>query len=186
MKTLHEYINEETPKYRKKWLGEIISSYRKRIKLYLDGQMDKNLLDELRKKQDTIMNTEDTIERFMMGILKEDMIAQALFEPSTRIVAKEKMFIEYLKEKNINLDIKSSQNIKYKGYSIKVGIWGSATNDATVNNKFMNARRKTYKTPTIFVVDGPKVKQEQIELLKGINNLKVMKGGEFIEWAKVS
>ena len=100
-----EYLEKETEKYRKEWLNKLITNYRTRIKLHLGGEEDKDLEKEIQKKQSAIMNTEDTPNRFMMGILKVDIIAQALFEPNTRNVPKLNMLNKYLKDKGVVLDI---------------------------------------------------------------------------------
>lgn len=197
--TFRDYIETETVTYKKKWLDTIIFDVRQRIKSHLEGNMDKELLDELTLKQETIMNDSDTIERFMNGILKIDILAQALYEPSTRNVPKDKFVIDYLKDKGVNLKIEkptgkestfglhqSLKNIKYKGYKIKLAIWSNKGNDAQVNNKFNKLSRDTYKTPTLLIVDGPKVKQRHLSLLKRKSNLNVMNIEEFIKWVKTS
>ena len=103
--TFTEYLDKETEKYRKEWLNKVITNYRTRIKLHLDGKEDKDLERELLKKQSAIMNTEDTLNRFMVGILKVDIVAQALFEPNTRNVPKLNMLNKYLKNNGVVLDI---------------------------------------------------------------------------------
>ena len=194
--TFTDYIETSTNDYRKKWLDRLINEYRIRIESHLGGNRDKDLEKELEKKQATIMNT-DTIDRFMMGILKVDIIAQAVFEPNTRNVPKDMMLIEYLKENNVELEIipntsKSSnfgphasiKGLKYGSYKIETAIWSSKSNDAGVYNKFGKIKKRTYKNPTILIADGPKIKDEYLESTKGIHNLKVMNVEQFIKWVK--
>jgi hypothetical protein len=191
-----DYIETSTNDYRKKWLDRLINEYRIRIESHLGGNRDKDLEKELEKKQTTIMNT-DTIDRFMNGILKVDMIAQAIFEPNTRNVPKDIMLIEYLKENNVELEIipnnnKSSnfgphasiKSLKYNNYKIETAIWSSKSNDAGVYNKFRKIKTKTYKNPTILIADGPKIKKEYLESTKNINNLQIMNVEQFIKWVK--
>lgn len=197
--TFTNYIETETTTYKKEWLNSIISDIRQRIKSHLEGNMDRELLDELTLKQETIMNDSDTIERFMNGILKIDVLAQALYEPSTRNVPKDKFVIDYLKDKGVNLEIKtptnksstfglhqSLKNIECKGQKIKLAVWSNKGNDAQVNNKFDKLSRSVYKNPTILIVDGPKVKQKHLDTLKRKRNLNVMNIEQFIEWAKTN
>ena len=192
-----DYIEFNTNDYRKKWLDNLILEYRNRIKFHLKCNRDKDLEKELEKKKSTIMNTEDTLERFMNGILKVDMIAQALFEPNTRNVPKDMMLLEYLKENNIELEVipnnsKSSnfaphasiKGLKYNNYKIETAIWSSKSNDAGVYNKFRKIKTKTYKNPTILIADGPKIKKEYLESTKNINNLQIMNVEQFIKWVK--
>tara|TARA_R110000796_G_scaffold35169_1_gene90633 strand:+ start:152 stop:748 length:597 start_codon:yes stop_codon:yes gene_type:complete len=197
--TFTDYIESETTKYKREWLNSIIFDIRQRIKSHLEGNMDKELLDELTLKQETIMNDSDTIERFMNGILKIDVLAQALYEPSTRNVPKDKFVIDYLKDKGVNLKIEkptskastfglhqSLKNIKCKGHKIELAVWSNKGNDAQVNNKFNKLSRDIYKTPTALIVDGPKVKQRHLDTLKRKRNLNVMNIEEFIEWSKIN
>jgi len=192
-----DYIETNTNDYRKKWLDKLIAEYRIRIKSHLEGNRDKDLEKELEKKKSTIMNTEDTLERFMNGILKVDMIAQAIFEPNTRNVPKDMMLIEYLRENNVELEIipntsksanfgshASIKGLKYNNYKIETAIWSSKSNDAGVYNKFRKIKNKTYKNPTILIADGPKIKDEYLESTKDIYNLKVMNVDQFIKWVK--
>jgi|TARA_R110000796_G_scaffold224432_1_gene340756 hypothetical protein len=192
-----EYLEKETEKYRKEWLNKLITNYRTRIKLHLGGEEDKDLEKEIQKKQSAIMNTEDTPNRFMMGILKVDIIAQALFEPNTRNVPKLNMLNKYLKDKGVVLDItpnkgqssyfgphSSIKGLGYKGYKIETAIWSKSSNDAGVYNKFRKIKNTKYPNPTILIADGPKIKQIYLDSIKEINNLQVMNTTEFIKWAK--
>jgi|TARA_B110000977_G_scaffold74546_1_gene100791 hypothetical protein len=193
-----QYIEEQTVKYKKKWLNNIISEVRQRITSHLEGNEDKKLFDELTLKQKTIMNNGvDTIERFMNGILKLDVLAQALYEPNTRNVPKDKFVIEYLEDKGINLNPKGSnttsnnfglhqslKNIEYKEHNIEFAIWSNKSNDAGISNKFISLKKKTFKTPTILVVEGPKVKPNHLDSLNNKKHLKVMNIEQFIKWAK--
>jgi len=192
-----EYLNKETEKYRKEWLNKVITNYRTRIKLHLGGNEDKDLEKELSKKQSAIMNTEDTLNRFMMGILKVDMLAQALFEPNTRNVPKLNMFNKYLKDNGVVLDIIpnkgqslhfgphfSIKGLEYKEYKIETAIWSKSSNDAGVYNKFRKIKNTKYSNPTILIADGPRIKQTYLDSIKGINNLQVMNTTEFIKWVK--
>ena len=195
--TFTDYIENTTNDYRKKWLDKLIKGYRNRIINHLKGERDRELEKELEKKKSTIMNTEDTLERFMNGILKVDMIAQAIFEPNTRNVPKDMMLIEYLKNNNVSLTIipntsKSSnfgdhsyiKTLQFNNFKIETAIWSSKSNDAGVYNKFRKLKKKTYKHPTILIADGPKIKKEYLDSLKNINNLQVLNVEEFIKWAK--
>jgi len=195
--TFIDYIEFNTNDYRKKWLDKLILEFRTRIISHLDGNRDRDLEKELEKKKSTIMNTEDTLERFMNGILKIDMIAQAIFEPNTRNVPKDIMLIEYLKKNNVELEIipntgKSSnfgshasiKELKYNNYKIETAIWSSKSNDAGVYNKFRKVKNKKYKNPTILIADGPKIKTEYLESVKNIHNLQIMNVNQFIKWVK--
>ena len=193
--TFIDYIETSTTSFRKKWLEDIISNYRKRIKLHLEGNRDRALEKELSKKQDTIMNTEDTLERFMNGILKENMIAQAIFEPNTRNVPKDKMLLEYLKSKKVFLNIipnkgqssyfgehKQIKKIKLDNFEIISAIWSSKSNDAGVSSKISKISKKVFKNKTILIADGPKIRKEHLDKLKNVNNLQVMNVEKFIEF----
>jgi len=193
--TFADYIETSTTSFRKKWLEDIISNYRKRIELHLGGNRDRDLEKELSKKQDTIMNTEDTLERFMNGILKENMIAQAIFEPNTRNVPKDKMLLEYLKSKKVFLNIipnegqssyfgehKQIKKIKLNDFEIISAIWSSKSNDAGVSNKISKISKKVFKNKTILIADGPKIRKEHLDKLKNVNNLQVMNVENFIEF----
>lgn len=193
--TFADYIETSTTSFRKKWLEDIISNYRKRIELHLGGNRDRDLEKELSKKQDTIMNTEDTLERFMNGILKENMIAQAIFEPNTRNVPKDKMLLEYLKSKKVFLNIipnkgqssyfgehKQIKKIKLDNFEIISAIWSSKSNDAGVSNKISKISKKVFKNKTILIADGPKIRKEHLDKLKNVNNLQVMNVENFIEF----
>ena len=197
--TFTNYIETQTTDYKRKWLNSIISDVRQKIKSHLEGNMDRELLDELKLKQKTIMNESATIKRFMSGILNEDIIADALYEPNTRNIPKDKFVIDYLKDKGVNLKVEkptnkastfglhqSLKNIKYKEHKIELAVWGSSSNDAAIGNKFNNIKKKIYKTPTILVVEGPKVKQRHLDSLKRKNNLKVMNIEQIIEWSKIN
>lgn len=181
--TFTEYVEEKTNVYRKNWLNQVIQDYRIRIQSHLDGKRDKKLEKELEKKKDTIMNTEDTLERFMNGILKVDMIAQAIFEPNTRNVPKDVMVVEYLKNYEIKLDV---EKLEYNGFELKLAIWSGKSNDAGVYSKFRKLKNTKYNKPTILITDGPKIKQEYLEDLKEIHNLKVMNIEQFIKWTKLN
>ena len=63
--TFTHYIESETTKYKREWLNSIISDVRQRIKSHLEGDMDRELYDELKLKQKTIMNKSATIKRFI-------------------------------------------------------------------------------------------------------------------------
>lgn len=193
--TFTDYIETSTTSFRKKWLEDIISNYRKRIELHLEGNRDRALEKELSKKQDTIMNTEDTLERFMNGILKENMIAQAIFEPNTRNVPKDKMLLEYLKSKKVFLNIipnegqssyfgehKQIKKIKLDNFEIISAIWSSKSNDAGVSSKISKISKKVFKNKTILIADGPKIRKEHLDKLKNVNNLQVMNVEKFIEF----
>jgi len=197
--TFTNYIETQTTDYKRKWLNSIISDVRQKIKSHLEGNMDRELLDELKLKQKTIMNESATIKRFMSGILNEDIIADALYEPSTRNIPKDKFVIDYLKDKGVNLKVEkptskastfglhqSLKNIEYKGHKIELAVWGSSSNDASIGNRFNNIKKKIYKTPTILIVEGPKVKQRHLDSLKRKNNLKVMNIEQIIEWSKIN
>ena len=192
-----EYLEKETEKYRKEWLDNVITNYRTRIKLHLDGNRDKDLEKELSKKQSAIMNTEDTLNRFMMGILKIDIIAQALFEPNTRNVPKLNMLNKYLKDNGVVLDIipnkdqsshfgshRSIKGLECRGFKIENAIWSKSSNDAGVYNKFRKIKNTKYTNPTILIAEGPRIKQTYLDSIKGINNLQVMNTTEFIKWVK--
>ena len=194
--TFTNYIETKTTKYKREWLNSIIFNKRQKIKSHLEGNMDRELLDELTLKQETIMNDSDTIERFMNGILKIDVLAQALYEPSTRNIPKDKFVIDYLKDKGVNLKVEkptskastfglhqSLKNIEYKGHKVELAVWGNSGNDAAVGNRFKNIKKKIYKTPTVLIVEGPKVKQNHLDPLKRKNNLIVMNIEEFIKWS---
>ena len=194
--TFTHYIETETNKYKKEWLNKIISDVRQRIKLHLKGNRDEELEKELKHKKTTIMADDTCIERFMHGILKVDELAQALFEPSTRNIPKDKFVIDYLEDKNVDLEVlpsktkadrfglhQSLKNIRCKGHKIELAVWSSAGNDAAVGNKFVKIKKKIYKTPTILIVEGPKVKQNHLNPLKRKNNLIVMNIEEFIKWS---
>ena len=193
--TFTDYIESETTKYKREWLNSIIFDIRQRIKSHLEGNMDRELYDELKLKQKTIMNKSATIKRFMSGILNEDIIADALYEPSTRNIPKDKFVIDYLKDKGVNLKVKKStskastfglhqslKNIEYKGHKVELAVWGSSGNDAAIGNRFKNIKKKIYKTPTILIVEGPKVKQRHLDSLKRKNNLTVMNIEQVIGW----
>ena len=193
--TFTHYIESETTKYKREWLNSIIYDVRQRIKSHLEGDMDRELYDELKLKQKTIMNKSATIKRFMSGILNEDIIADALYEPSTRNIPKDKFVIDYLKDKGVNLKVEKStskastfglhqslKNIEYKGHKVELAVWGSSGNDAAIGNRFKNIKKKIYKTPTILIVEGPKVKQRHLDSLKRKNNLTVMNIEQVIGW----
>ena len=197
--TFTNYIETETTTYKKEWLNSIISDIRQRIKSHLGGNMNRELLDELTQKQKTIMNDSDTIERFMNGILKIDVLAQALYEPNTRNVPKDKFVIDYLKDKGVNLKVEKStnkastfgmnqspKNIEYKGHKVELAVWSSSGNDAAIGNRFKNINKKLYKTPTVLVVEGLRVKQRHLDMLKRKKNLKVMNIEQVIEWSKTN
>ena len=194
--TFTHYIEIETNKYKKEWLNKIISDVRQRIKSHLKGNRDEELEKELKHKKTTIMADDTCIERFMHGILKVDELAQALYEPSTRNVPKDKFVIDYLKDKGVNLKVEkptsksstfglhqSLKNIEYKGHKVELAVWGNSGNDAAVGNRFKNIKKKIYKTPTVLIVEGPKVKQNHLDPLKRKNNLIVMNIEEFIKWS---
>tara|TARA_B110000977_G_C10903849_1_gene426452 strand:+ start:181 stop:765 length:585 start_codon:yes stop_codon:yes gene_type:complete len=193
--TFTHYIESETTKYKREWLNSIISDVRQRIKSHLEGDMDRELYDELKLKQKTIMNKSATIKRFMSGILNEDIIADALYEPSTRNIPKDKFVIDYLKDKGVNLKVEKStskastfglhqslKNIEYKGHKVELAVWGNSGNDAAIGNRFKNIKKKIYKTPTVLIVEGPKVKQRHLDSLKRKNNLTVMNIEQVIGW----
>jgi hypothetical protein len=196
--TFTQYIENKTIDYKREWLDNTILKIRKRIESHLNGNRDRKLEEEMVQKRKTIMaDQSDTIERFMNGILKVDLLAKALYEPNTRNIPKDKFVIDYLEDKGVVLEVglnkgkeatfglhQSLKNIKCKEYSIEFAIWSNKSNDAGISNKFKSLKRKLFTSPTILVVEGPKVKQKHLDSLKIKRNLKVMNIEKFIEWSK--
>ncbi len=196
--TFTQYIENKTIDYKREWLDNTILKIRKRIESHLNGNRDRKLEEEMVQKRKTIMaDQSDTIERFMNGILKVDLLAKALYEPNTRNIPKDKFVIDYLEDKGVVLEVglnkgkeatfglhQSLKNIKCKEYSIEFAIWSNKSNDAGISNKFKSLKRKLFTSPTILVVEGPKVKQKHLDSLKRKRNLKVMNVEKFIEWSK--
>ena len=197
--TFIQYIEDKTMDYKREWLDNTILEVRERIESHLNGNRDRKLEDEMVEKRKTIMaDQSDTIERFMNGILKVDLLAKALYEPNTRNIPKDKFVIDFLEDKGVVLEVglpkgkesafglhQSLKNIKCKGYSIEFAIWSNKSNDAGISNKFKSLKMKLFTSPTILIVEGPKVKQRHLDSLKGKKNLKVMNIEQFIKWEEL-
>lgn len=94
------FLEKEIFNAKRKKLNNIIKMQRERIESHLNGKRDRDLESELEKKQLSILNTSDTLERFMYGILKVDLIADAIYEPKVRNIDKKEIFAKYLTESN--------------------------------------------------------------------------------------
>ena len=188
MDNFRNYMVEETHSAKIKSIDKGIKSLRHKISQHLSGKNDKVLCDHLSHIQKSIGNiSEDTTERFMLGILKENMFARMLVEPRCRNINKNSIFHKYLLDRGVNLEIIPHKRIKgyrYKSFDIKFAI--QLGNDASIANKI--ASIKTYKptTPTILVQSFPsKITQDKIDSWKQ-PNLMIMGVEEFIEWSKIN
>ena len=197
--TFTQYIEDKTINYKREWLDNTILGVRERIESHLNGNRDRKLEDEMVEKRKIIMaDKSDTIERFMNGILKVDLLAKALYEPNTRNIPKDKFVIDFLEDKGVVLEVglpkgkesafglhQSLKNVKCKEHRIEFAIWSNKGNDAAIGNKFKSLKMKLFTSPTILIVEGPKVKQRHLDSLKRKKNLKVMNIEQFIKWEEL-